>query len=189
MAESPQIHFESKAAWETWLATNHARLEGIWLKFAKKASGIPSVNYAEALEVALCFGWIDAQMQKFDDKFYLQKFTPRRPRSVWSQVNKQSATKLIAAGKMRPAGLAAIKQAKQNGNWDRAYASPANATVPTDFNQALGANPAALKHFDSLTKSQRYSFIWRINDARLPATRAARIQKFVEMLARGGKII
>src|SRR5437588_998614 len=139
----PIIPFETQQDWERWLKEHHPNTDGIWLKIAKKETGIPSVSYAEALDVALCYGWIDGQKASFDDTYWLQKFTPRRPKSVWSRVNRDKVTALIAAGKMRPAGLRQIEQAKADGRWDAAYASQRTITVPDDLQQALDANPKA----------------------------------------------
>lgn len=181
----PVIPFPSQAAWEEWLETNHERSDGLWIKFAKKASGIETVVYAEALEVALCFGWIDGQVNRFDDDWYLQRFTPRRARSKWSQINRDKAEALIKRGLMRPAGLREVERAKGDGRWEAAYASPSKIDVPDDLRAALDANPAARDFFTTLKGSNRYAILYRIHDAKRPETRARRIDQLVAMLARG----
>lgn len=187
MNDYPTLSFESQDAWAAWLEKQHSSSDGIWIKIAKKASGIPTVTYAEAVEVALCYGWIDGQMKRVDDDYFVQKFTPRRARSKWSKVNIGKVEELIAAGKMKPAGLAEIERAKTDGRWDAAYDSPRTATVPPELEEALEKQPAAKETFGTLTSSQRYSILYSIQDAKRPETRARRITKFVEMLARGEK--
>jgi len=155
----------------------------VWLRIAKKASGIPTVTHAEALEDALCYGWIDGQRAPHDETFFLQRFTPRRPRSKWSQINREKAIELIELGRMKAAGLAQIEAAKKDGRWEAAYAPQSSLTVPEDFQRALDANPAAKEFFATLRGVRRYSFIYRIEDAKRPETRARRIQEFVAMLA------
>ncbi|WP_049557923.1 YdeI/OmpD-associated family protein [Nonomuraea sp. SBT364] len=184
----PTIAFPSQAAFEKWLEAEHDVSPGLWLKIAKKDSGIPSVSYSEALDVALCFGWIDGQKAKFDAEHWLQRFTPRKPRSRWSQVNCGRVEQLIAGGAMRPAGLAQIEKAKADGRWDAAYASPRTATVPDDLQAALDADPAAAEFFATLDKANRFAILYRVGDAKRPATRAARIEKFVAMLREHKKI-
>ena len=184
-AEPPVKAFRTRAAWAKWLAAHQADDAGVWLKFAKKGTGSVTVTYAEALEVALCFGWIDAQVKRLDETYYLQRFTPRRARSRWSKRNREAATRLIEAGLMQPSGLAEVERAKADGRWDAAYESPANATVPDDFARALARNPKAREFFATLTGSRRYAFLYRIQDAKRPETRARRIAQFVELLARG----
>jgi len=183
----PTLSFDSQDDWAAWLEREHSSSDGLWVKIAKKDSGIPSVTYAEAVEEALCYGWIDGQMKGLDDAFFVQKFTPRRARSKWSKINIGKVEALIAAGKMQPAGLAEIERAKADGRWDAAYDSPRTATVPPDLEQALDAKPAARELFDKLTKSQRFSILYAVQDAKRPETRARRIAKFVDMLARGEK--
>lgn len=185
--ELPVISFESQHDWEAWLKEHHAE-KGIWLKFAKKGSGIPSVNYAETLEVALCYGWIDAQKASFDDQYWLQKFTPRGPKSIWSKVNCAKATALIAQGRMHPSGLQHIERAKADGRWDASYDPQSTITVPPDFQRELDSNQAAQDFFSTLNSANRYAILFRIQTARKPETRAARIQKFIEMLANNQKI-
>lgn len=182
------LKFEDRAAWERWLEEQHDSADGVWLKLARKGSGRRSVTHAEALEEALRFGWIDAQKAPHDDAFWLQRFTRRGPRSKWSQINRQKATDLIEQGRMMPAGLAEVEAARQDGRWENAYASPRNATVPEDFQRALDENPAANEFFATLGSSHRYSFLYRIEDAKRPQTRERRIREYVAMLAEGRTI-
>lgn len=180
--------FETQQAWESWLAENHNREPGVWVKFAKKDSGIASMNYQQAMEGALIYGWIDGQGKSVDGQYWLQKFTPRRPKSNWSKINCEKAEALIASGRMQPAGLAQVERAKADGRWDAAYDSPSNIGVQEDFQAALDQNPAAKEFFSTLNGSNRYAVLYRIQTARKPETRAARIQKLVEMLSRNEKI-
>jgi uncharacterized protein YdeI (YjbR/CyaY-like superfamily) len=184
-ADQPVVFFATAAGMNSWLAENHGTLDGIWLKFAKKASGIQSVVYAEALEVALSYGWIDGQAKPLDDHYYLQRFTPRRPRSKWSKINRAKAERLIAEERMHPAGLREVERARADGRWDEAYDSPATATVPDDFQRALDREPAAREFFERLGNTKRYSFLYRIRDAKRPETRAKRIAEYVALLAEG----
>ena len=181
-AEQPVLFFATSADLEAWLDENGEESDGIWLKFAKKGSGIESVVYAEALDVVLCHGWIDGQTKRIDDDHYVQRFTPRRQRSKWSKRNRAKAEQLIAEGRMRRAGLREVERARQDGRWDEAYDSPSTATVPEDFRRALQAKPAALEFFESLGATKRYSFLYRIKDAKRPETRAKRIAEYVELL-------
>jgi uncharacterized protein YdeI (YjbR/CyaY-like superfamily) len=181
----PTKLFATSSAWERWLEQNHERARGVWLKIAKREAGISSVTYAEALEVALLFGWIDGQKGKLDEHFWLQKFTPRGPRSRWSKSNRASALRLIKEGRMRAAGLAAVASAKADGRWARAYASQSRASVPLDLQRALDAEPAALAYFATLDSHNRFAILYRVQDAKKPETRAKRIDDFVRMLARG----
>lgn len=183
----PIKHFKDQKAWEKWLAAN-ADGKGIWLRIAKKDSGIASVNYAEALEVALCHGWIDGQKRGYDEQFFLQRFTPRRPRSLWSRINIAHVERLIAAGRMQANGLREIEAARADGRWDAAYQSFSGVEVPVELAEALKKNRKAKAFFDQLDKTNRYSFCWRVHTARKVETRVARARKFVEMLARGEKI-
>ncbi len=183
--ELPTLPFESKKKFADWLAKEHDKSAGVWMKLAKKATGIPSVTYHEALDVALCYGWIDGQKRSFDDKYFLQKFTPRRPKSIWSKINTEKVEHLIASGEMKPSGLKAVEAAKQDGRWDAAYASQKNIAVPADFQSALSKNKKAKSFFESLTSSKRYSFLFRIETAKKAETREARIRQFVELLERG----
>ncbi|MEV4217264.1 YdeI/OmpD-associated family protein [Nonomuraea sp. NPDC049725] len=184
----PILAFASQAEFEKWLDAEHVVSPGLWLKIAKKDSGIPSVTYAEALDVALCFGWIDGQKVKFDAEHWLQRFTPRKPRSRWSKVNCGKVERLIAAGAMRPAGLAQVEKAKADGRWEAAYESSSTATVPDDLQAALDADPVAAEFFATLDRANRYAILYRVGDAKRPATRAARIEKFVAMLREHQKI-
>jgi uncharacterized protein YdeI (YjbR/CyaY-like superfamily) len=184
----PIVPFASPAELEAWLEENHASSEGIWLKIAKKGSGIESVTYAEALELALCFGWIDSQKRGFDEKHFLQRFTPRRPRGRWSQINRSKAEELIAAGRMRKAGLVEIEAARADGRWDAAYLGQRTAEVPLDLQDALDRNAAARKFFATLDSSNRYAIVYRLGEAKKAETRERRLKKFVEMLERGEKI-
>jgi uncharacterized protein YdeI (YjbR/CyaY-like superfamily) len=179
----PILEFKDSEAWRRWLEAHHASSDGVWLQFAKTRAGRTTVTYAEAIEEALCYGWIDGQVAPRDELCYLQRFTPRRPRSKWSQINRRKATDLIDRGRMRPAGLAQVQAAQRDGRWDAAYASSRTATVPEDFQQALDANPAAKEFFATLGSTQRYSFLYRIDDAKRPETRAPRIREYVAMLA------
>jgi uncharacterized protein YdeI (YjbR/CyaY-like superfamily) len=177
--------FASADAWEAWLRANHDSTPGVWIKFARKGSGIPTVTYPEALHAALCFGWIDGQARGGDESFYLQRFTPRRSRSIWSKRNRDFATALIESGRMQPAGLREVQRAKADGRWDAAYDAPSTATVPDDLQAALEANPAAAEFFARLKGQNRYAILHRVQTAKKPETRARRIETFVAMLARG----
>jgi uncharacterized protein YdeI (YjbR/CyaY-like superfamily) len=178
------LPFETPDAWEAWLDTHHADSPGVWLKLAKAGAGVPSVTYAQALDVALCFGWIDGQKAAHDERFWLQKFTPRRARSGWSRVNREKALALIAAGRMRPAGLRQVELARADGRWDAAYAGQRTIEVPPDLASALDAHPAAREFYRTLNSVNRYAILYRIETARKPETRAARIQQLVAMLER-----
>jgi uncharacterized protein YdeI (YjbR/CyaY-like superfamily) len=184
----PTMPFEHQQSWEAWLEEHHADSQGFWLKLAKKESGIPSISFAEALESAICYGWIDGQRALFDEQYYLQKFTPRRPKSVWSKINCGRATELLAAGKMRPAGLRQVEQAKADGRWEAAYESQSKIAVPPDLQSELDNNPKARDFFSTLDSRNRYAILYRVQSAKKPETRAARIQQFVEMLANNQKI-
>lgn len=184
----PIFPFASQEDWERWLAEYHQTSKGLWLKIAKKDTGIDTVTYAEALDGALCHGWIDGQKGSFDDTFWLQKFTPRGPRSKWSKVNREKALALIEAGRMKPAGLAAVEQARSDGRWEQAYDSQSKATVPEDLQRELDRNPEAAAFFATLNSVNRYAVLHRIQDAKKPETRARRIEKFIGMLNRGEKI-
>ena len=183
--ELPILPFESKKKWANWLAKQHDKSAGAWLKLAKKGTGIPSVTYEEALDVALCYGWIDGQKGSFDDKYWLQKFTPRGAKSIWSKINTEKVERLIASEEMKPAGLKAVEAAKQDGRWDAAYSSQKNISVPDDFQTALNKNKKAKAFFESLTSGRRYSFLFRITTAKKAETRERRIRQFVEMLESG----
>lgn len=183
--ELPILPFESKKKFAEWLAKNHDKSAGLWLKIAKKAAGISTVTYAEALDVALCYGWIDGQKGSFDEQYFLQKFTPRRPKSIWSKINVEKVEGLIASGEMKPAGLKVVEAAKQDGRWAAAYASQKNIVIPADFQSALEKNKKAKTFFETLTGSKRYSFLFRIETAKKAETREKRIHQFVAMLAKG----
>lgn len=183
--ELPVLSFESKKKFADWLAKNHDKSAGLWLKIAKKATGISTVTYAEALDVALCYGWIDGQKNSFDEQYFLQKFTPRRPKSIWSRINVGHVERLIASGEMKPSGLRAVEAAKQDGRWEAAYSSQKAIEVPADFQSVLDKNKKAKVFFEGLTGSRRYAFLFRIETAKKAETRQKRIQQFVEMLAKG----
>jgi uncharacterized protein YdeI (YjbR/CyaY-like superfamily) len=184
----PILLFATQADLEEWLEENHAASEGIWLKIAKKGAAVPSVTYAEALELALCFGWIDSQKRGHDEQHFLQRFTPRRPRGRWSKINREKAEALLAAKRMRPTGLAAVDAAKADGRWDAAYEGQRTAKVPADLQRELDANPAAAKFFSGLDSANRYAIVYRLNEAKKTETRERRLAKFVAMLDRGEKI-
>lgn len=186
--ELPILPFANKKKWTDWLAKQHDKSAGVWLQIAKKDSGIPSINYEDALDVALCYGWIDGQKKGFDDKYWLQKFTPRGPKSIWSKINTENVERLIASGDMKPAGLKAIELAKQDGRWDAAYASQKNISVPADFQAALDKNKQAKAFFATLNSVNRYAILFRIHNAKKPETRVRKIREFVEMLERGEKL-
>jgi uncharacterized protein YdeI (YjbR/CyaY-like superfamily) len=181
----PVMSFSSQDEWETWLADRHETAAGLWLKIAKKDAGPPTVSYQEAIVVALCFGWIDGQKRALDDVHWLQRFTPRRPRSRWSRINRDKAQELIEAGRMRPAGLREVELARADGRWDAAYAGQRTIEVPPDLAEALAGNEAARTFFATLTGANRYAVLYRINDAKRPETRARRIATYVAMLADG----
>lgn len=184
-SELPVRSFASAAAFEAWLEKNHARSQGLWLRFFKKAASGKSLSHKEALDVALCYGWIDGQLKKFDDTSYLHKFTPRGAKSVWSKMNCQHVERLTKEGWMRPAGLAAVAAAKQDGRWGQAYDSPSTMEVPADFLAALARNKKAKLFFDTLNRANRYSIAWRLQTAKTPETRQKRIAAIVAMLGRG----
>jgi uncharacterized protein YdeI (YjbR/CyaY-like superfamily) len=181
--ELPIVPFASREAWEAYLEERHATSEGLWLKIAKKGSGIESVTYDQAVEVALCYGWIDGQVRKFDEDYYLQRFTPRRARSRWSKVNRKKVTELIKRGAMKEAGLREVERAKADGRWDAAYDSPRTATVPADLLRELETHGQAREFFYGLDGRNRYAILYQIQDAKRPETRARRIAKYVAMLA------
>ncbi|CAD5369689.1 conserved hypothetical protein [Rubrivivax sp. A210] len=184
-ADLPILAFETAAAWEAWLAAQPAGAPGLWLRLAKKGAGRPSVSRREAIDGALCHGWIDGQLAPHDDQWWLVYFTPRSARSKWSQINREAAQALIEAGRMAPAGLAQVHAARADGRWDAAYAPQRTATVPDDLRAALAASPQALRFFEGLKGANRYAILHRVADAKLPATRARRIANFVTMLEKG----
>ncbi|MFI7273857.1 YdeI family protein [Streptomyces sp. NPDC049879] len=188
-SEDPTAEFASAAEFDAWLEENHESAQGVWVKFRKKSPGAaPSFTYAQAVETALCHGWIDGLTRSVDALHWVQRFTPRRPRSRWSKVNREKATALLAAGRVRPWGLAEIERAKADGRWDAAYQGMKDVTVPDDLAAALAANPAAAEFFAGLDKKNRYAVLHRVEEAKKPETRARRITTYVEMLADGGKI-
>jgi uncharacterized protein YdeI (YjbR/CyaY-like superfamily) len=180
--------FKSKQDWAAWLEKNHRKSPGLWLRLAKKDSGLRSVSYKEALEVALCFGWIDGQKRPENDQTWLQRFVPRSSRSIWSKINREKVLALIASGEMQAAGLEAIENAKKNGQWDAAYDSPSGATVPADFQKALDANPRAAAFFKTLDRANRYAVLWRIQTVKTAETRDRKIEQFIAMLEKKEKI-
>jgi uncharacterized protein YdeI (YjbR/CyaY-like superfamily) len=180
----PVVGFASAQAWLAWLEENHDGSAGLWLKIAKQGAPAPTVSYAEAVEVALCYGWIDGQKGRLDEHYWLQRFTPRKAGSKWSKINREKAERLIGADLMRPPGLRQVEAARADGRWEAAYQGQATATVPPDLAQALEGNPEAAAFFATLTGVNRYAILYRIQDAKRPQTRAARIEKFVAMLAR-----
>jgi len=184
----PIISFASRDGWEAWLEEHHADSDGLWLKIAKKGSDIETVTQPDALEVALCYGWIDSQAKKFDGDYWLQRFTPRRPRSKWSRVNREKVEKLIEAGTMKPAGLREVERAKSDGRWEAAYEAQSRATVSDDLRRELEKNRAAREFFDTLDSRNRYAILYQIQDAKRPETRARRIEKYVAMLNEEKKI-
>lgn len=187
--ELPVEHFADASAWEHWLE-RHSQSPGVWLKIAKKDAGIPSVTYTEALDVALCHGWIDGQKKAFDARFFLQRFTPRRARSTWSKINVARIGTLTAAGRMHPAGLREVDAAKADGRWEAAYDGSSSMVVPPELEEALALanNRKAKAFFDALDRTNRYAVCWRVQTAVKPETRRARVEKLVAMLARGEKI-
>jgi uncharacterized protein YdeI (YjbR/CyaY-like superfamily) len=181
----PVLSFADQAAFEAWLEAEHATAPGCYVRLAKKGAGVPSLTHAEMVESLLCFGWIDGRSNRLDDRWYLMRVTPRRPRSVWSQKNVAAVAELTAAGRMRPAGLAQVEAAQADGRWERAYAGPATITVPDDLAAALAADPAAQEAFAGLDGRNRYAVLHRVHTAATPATRARRIAALVTMLAEG----
>jgi uncharacterized protein YdeI (YjbR/CyaY-like superfamily) len=185
--ELPIRLFSGPAELEGWLEENH-QSEGVWLKIAKKGAPEPSVTYVEALEVALCFGWIDSQKRGLDETHFLQRFTPRRPRGRWSKINREKAEALIEAGRMWPGGMAEVEAAKTDGRWEAAYEGQGTAKVPPDLQRELDGNEAAAEFFASLDGANRYAILYRLDEAKKPETRQRRLRKFVSMLERGEKI-
>ena len=184
-AEQPLsiVELADEAAWEQWLEENHQASPGVWLKIAKKGAERPTVSYAEALRVAICFGWIDGQKRAHDQSFWLQRFTRRGPRSKWSQINRDSAAELLAAGKLRPSGLAEVNRAQADGRWDAAYPAQSTATVSEDFQRALDQNPEASAFFATLTGSHRYAFLYRLHNVKRPEARVQRIADYIALLS------
>jgi uncharacterized protein YdeI (YjbR/CyaY-like superfamily) len=186
--DQPVISFESGDAWEAWLAEHHATSPGLWLKLAKKGSGFATVTYSEALDVALCYGWIDGQKDKLDGDHWLQRFTPRRPRSKWSRINRDRVAALLARDAMKPAGLREVERAKADGRWEAAYDGQRAAAVPDDLRRELEGNAAAREFFATLDSANRYAILYRLQEAKKPETRARRLKTFVTMLSEGKKI-
>ena len=186
--DKPTLAFEDRTAWRAWLEINHAKSSGVWLRMAKKASGIPSITYAEAIDVALSYGWIDGQSKSEGETHWVQKFTPRTARSIWSKRNREKVLALIAAGEMKPSGLAEVERAKKDGRWDAAYDGPRTMTVPVDLQAALAKSKRAKAFFESLDSRNRFAILFRLKTAKKAETRARRLKQFVEMLGRGEKI-
>jgi uncharacterized protein YdeI (YjbR/CyaY-like superfamily) len=182
------LTFASDTEWEAWLEEHHATSDGVWVRIAKKGSGIPTVAYPEVLDTALCFGWIDGRREALDDRYFRQRFTPRRARSRWSQINRDKAEALIRSGRMRPAGLAEVQRAKADGRWEAAYGGQRAMTVPDDLQAELDARPEAAAFFAELSSQNRYAILYRLHDAKRPETRARRLAKFVAMLEAGETI-
>jgi uncharacterized protein YdeI (YjbR/CyaY-like superfamily) len=187
-SDLPVLPFAELKDWAVWLHDMHAQSNGLWLKLAKKKSGIPSITYDEALEVALCYGWIDSQKKGYDEQWWLQKFSPRRPTSIWSMRNREKIEQLAAAGKMQPAGWRAVEEAKANGQWEAAYDSPGSMVIPDDFQEALEANREAKAFFDALDSRNRFAILHRIQTAKKLDTRQNRIRQFIEMLTKNEKL-
>ena len=181
--EMQVVSFASSKEWRKWIAENHAKSNGVWLRFFKKDSGEKTVTYSEALEEALCYGWIDGQANKYDAKSYIQKFTPRRPKSIWSKRNTEKAERLIQEGKMKKAGMQQVELAKADGRWQQAYDSPKNMKVPEDFLQQLSKNKKAKTFFDGLNKANLYAIAWRLQTAKKPETREKRLKEILVMMS------
>lgn len=185
MADVPYLAFSSQKQWETWLNKNHQQPEGLWIRFYKKAAAIRGLSYDEALDSALCFGWIDGQVKPLDEESWLRKFTPRRARSLWSKRNIAHVERLTQQGRMRPSGLAAVHEAQQDGRWKQAYDAPSQMKVPEDFLKALAGNKKALAFFHSLSKANQYAIAWRLQTAKKPETRQRRMEKLLAMIIKG----
>ncbi len=187
-ADGPLLELADRAAWAEWLVKHGESSSGVWLKLARKGGGDPSITYSEALDVALCHGWIDGQKGAVDERHWRQRFTPRKARSRWSKRNRARAEELLARGEMAPAGLREVEAARADGRWEAAYDSPATAEVPTDLQAVLDADPAAREFFAGLDRANRYAILYRLQEARRPETRARRLEKFVVMLREGRRI-
>lgn len=181
------LMFEDAVAFEAWLRDNHQSCDGFWMHFAKKGASRTSVTYAEAVDLSLCYGWIDGQAKSLDEESYLQRFTPRRARSIWSKINREKVARLIETGRMQPAGLAEVERAKSDGRWEQAYDSPSTSRPPEDLLAELAKNPAAAASFETLNASNRYAILWRLQTAKKPETRKNRMEKILGMLERGEK--
>jgi uncharacterized protein YdeI (YjbR/CyaY-like superfamily) len=184
----PTLTFNTQAEWASWLELNGSVISGAWLRLAKKTADQKTVSYAEALESALCYGWIDGQKKAESEHYWLQRFTPRVAKSIWSQINKAKAEALISAGRMQPAGMREVDRAKQDGRWERAYSSASQSTVPDDLQSALNANKKAEAFFAALNSQNRYAILFRIQNVKKAETRAKKIAQFIEMLANGEKL-
>ena len=184
----PPLLFEDQETWSSWLRKNHATSSGLWLRIAKKGADVRSVSYLQAVDAALCFGWIDGQKKSDDEGYWLQRFTPRSENSIWSKINREKAIRLIELGQMNAAGLREVERAKRDGRWDGAYDSPSGATVPADFQAALNKTPRAKAFFATLDSRNKYAVLFRIQTAKKAETRAKRIKQFAEMLSRQEKI-
>jgi uncharacterized protein YdeI (YjbR/CyaY-like superfamily) len=184
----PILSFQTADEWREWLEENHATSSGIWMRFFKKASGVEALAYPGALDEALCYGWIDGQVKPSGENSYLQRFTPRRPRSNWSRRNTEHVARLTAQGRMRPAGLAQVEKAKADGRWENAYSMPSQAEAPADFLEELGKDPDALAFYESLNKVNKYAVYYQLTSAKKPETRERRKQKILEMMARREKL-
>lgn len=183
----PILSFKDQEKWSEWLEDNHATVAGIWIKFFKKGSNVESITYAQAVEEALCYGWIDSQAKSLDEISYLQKFTPRRSKSIWSKVNTAKIEKLIIEGKMKPAGLKQVEEAKKDGRWDSAYNSPSTIEFPQEFIKELSKNKKAQFFFDTLSKTNKYAIAWRIQTAKKEETKLRRMKLIIEKLSKGEK--
>jgi uncharacterized protein YdeI (YjbR/CyaY-like superfamily) len=183
-----KITFANQEDWEAWLGSNGESAAGVWLRIAKKSARQPTITYAQALEGAICHGWIDGQKQAESEDYWLQRFTPRAARSIWSSINKAKAEALMAAGRMRPAGLREVDRAKRDGRWEAAYSSASTSTVPDDLQQALERNPKARRFFATLDSKNRYAILFRIQNVKKAGTRARKIDQFIDMLNKGEKI-
>lgn len=186
--EMPTKAFATQGAWERWLRTHHEKVPGVWLRFYKKESGIRGLAYPEALDTALCYGWIDGQAKSLDDVSWIQKFCPRRPRSLWSKRNREHIARLTAEGRMKPAGLREVEKAKADGRWEQAYDAASTMEVPDDFLRALAKDKKALAFFKTLNKANTYAIAWRLQTAKKPETRQRRMEKLLAMMARGEKL-
>lgn len=183
----PILFFKTAKEWKDWMDKNHVSAKGVWLRFYKKASGVPSLDHPGSLDVALCYGWIDGMANKYDEESYLQRFSPRPPKSIWSKKNIENVTRLIAAKKMKPSGMKEIEAAKADGRWEAAYDSPANMEIPKDFLKELAKNPKAKDFFQTLNKTNLFSIGWRLQTAKKTETREKRMKAIIEMLSKGQK--
>ena len=180
----PVKAFKNAKLFEGWLSKNHSIAEGIWLKIAKANSRLKSISYSDAIDIALCYGWIDGLRRRLDDDYFVQKFTPRRARSVWSVINKKKVAQLIEEGRMKEAGMAAIEEAKKNGQWDKAYLSPANISVPEHFQAALNKNKKAKAFFEKLNSQNRFAILYRLHNVKREDTRLRKAEEYIKMIER-----